>query len=89
MEIAGRTTIHPLVFYSGKLSGYLTWVLLGLDYLGVRAIRGFHASVLDYLNVCIDLVPSAGLQIFCRSELWRISVSMQHFGRKIQIVRVS
>ena len=38
MEIVGRTTIHPLVFHSGKLSGYLTWVLLGLDYLGVRAV---------------------------------------------------
>jgi protein-S-isoprenylcysteine O-methyltransferase Ste14 len=50
MEIVGRTTIHPLVFYSGKLSGYLTWVLLGLNHLGVRAAQGLDAVALDYLS---------------------------------------
>ena len=56
MEIVGRTTIHPLVFYSGKLSGYLTWVLLGLDCLGVRAVQGLHAVVLDYLSYILLVV---------------------------------
>ena len=58
MEIVGRTTIHPLVFYSGKLSGYLTWVLLGLDYLGVRAVQGLHAVVLDYLSYILLVVAA-------------------------------
>ena len=58
MEIVGRTTIHPLVFYSGKLSGYLTWVLLGLDDLGVRAVQGFHAVVLDYLSSMLLVVAA-------------------------------
>lgn len=58
MEIVGRTTIHPLVFYSGKLSGYLTWVLLGFDYLGVRAVHGLHAVVLDYLSYILLVVAA-------------------------------
>ena len=58
MEIVGRTTIHPLVFYSGKLSGYLTWVLLGLDYFGVRAAQGLHAVVLDYLSYILLVVAA-------------------------------
>jgi len=58
MEIVGRTTIHPFVFYSGKLSGYLTWVLLGLDRLGVRAVPGLHALVLDYLSYTLLVVAA-------------------------------
>ena len=56
MEIVGRTTIHPLAFYSGKLSGYLTWVLLGLDYLGVLVVQGLHAVVLDYLSYTLLVI---------------------------------
>lgn len=58
MEIVGRPSIHPLVFYSGKLSGYLTWVLLGLDHLGVRAVQGFRAVVLDYLSYTLLVIAA-------------------------------
>jgi protein-S-isoprenylcysteine O-methyltransferase Ste14 len=58
MEIVGRTTIHPLAFYSGKLSGYLAWMLLGLDSLGVRAVQGLHAVVLDYLSYSLLVVAA-------------------------------
>jgi protein-S-isoprenylcysteine O-methyltransferase Ste14 len=47
MELIGRTTIHPVVFYSGKCAGYLTWALLGLDHAGLRLMRGLDAVVLD------------------------------------------
>jgi protein-S-isoprenylcysteine O-methyltransferase Ste14 len=50
MEIVGRTTIHPVVFYSGKLAGYLAWVILGLDYAGVHLTRGFDSVVLDRVS---------------------------------------
>ena len=58
MEIVGRTTIHPLVFYSGKLSGYVTWVVLGLDHLGVRAVQGLHAVVLDHVSYILLAVAA-------------------------------
>lgn len=63
MEIVGRTTTHPLVFYSGKLSGYLTWVWLGLDYLGARAVQGLHAVLLDCLSYLLLVV--AAVFIIC------------------------
>jgi protein-S-isoprenylcysteine O-methyltransferase Ste14 len=50
MEIVGRTTIHPLVFYSGKFAGYLTWALLGLDYAGVSLTPGLDSVVLDRVS---------------------------------------
>jgi protein-S-isoprenylcysteine O-methyltransferase Ste14 len=50
MEIVGRTTVHPVVFYSGKFAGYLAWVALGLDYIGVRLTRGFDSVVLDRVS---------------------------------------
>ncbi len=58
MEIVGRPPIHPIVFYSGKLSGYLTWVLLGLNYLGVRVVQGLHAVVLDYLSYTLLVIAA-------------------------------
>lgn len=45
MEIVGRATIHPAVFYSGKVCGYLTWALLVLDLFGVRPFGGLHTSL--------------------------------------------
>jgi protein-S-isoprenylcysteine O-methyltransferase Ste14 len=50
MEIMGRTTIHPVVFYSGKSAGYLTWATLGLDYAGVHLTQGFDAVLLDRVS---------------------------------------
>jgi protein-S-isoprenylcysteine O-methyltransferase Ste14 len=50
MEIIGRTPIHPVVFYSGKFAGYLTWATLGLDYAGVHLLRGSDSVLLDRLS---------------------------------------
>lgn len=35
MNIIGKEPIHPALFYSGKTSGYITWVLLLLSGMGV------------------------------------------------------
>ncbi len=58
LEIIGRPPIHPLVFYSGKLSGYLAWVWLGLDHLGVHAFQGPDAVVLDYLSYALLVIAA-------------------------------
>jgi protein-S-isoprenylcysteine O-methyltransferase Ste14 len=31
MKVIGKPTIHPILFYTGKLSGYVTWILPGLS----------------------------------------------------------
>jgi protein-S-isoprenylcysteine O-methyltransferase Ste14 len=28
MDLIGKTTINPIIFYTGKISGYLTWIIL-------------------------------------------------------------
>ncbi len=33
MELIGKATIHPLIFYTGKISGYLTWINSFLSYV--------------------------------------------------------
>ena len=40
MSIIGRETIHPVLFYSGKVAGYLTWILVALSMIGAIRIAG-------------------------------------------------
>lgn len=42
MNLIGKTTIHPVLFYSGKPCGYLLWVALLLDLFNVKVINGLH-----------------------------------------------
>lgn len=35
MKIIGKATIHPFLFYSGKISGYSTWVLFFLSLIKI------------------------------------------------------
>ncbi len=27
MDLIGKTTINPVLFYTGKISGYITWII--------------------------------------------------------------
>jgi protein-S-isoprenylcysteine O-methyltransferase Ste14 len=74
MELVGRTTIHPALFYSGKVAGYLTWVLLALEYAGVALVPGIHSSVLGYLSL---LAIGVGLAF--------IALSAAHLGRSTRL----
>lgn len=38
MEFIGKATIHPFIFYTGKISGYLTWVNSFLLVCGVELL---------------------------------------------------
>jgi protein-S-isoprenylcysteine O-methyltransferase Ste14 len=38
MKLIGKTTIHPVFFYSGKISGYLTWVALLLMLMNIDVV---------------------------------------------------
>lgn len=58
MEIIGRTTIHPALFYSGKIAGYVTWIALAAEYAGVLALPGVRSPALGFLSVfatCVGL----------------------------------
>jgi protein-S-isoprenylcysteine O-methyltransferase Ste14 len=33
MDLIGKTTINPVLFYTGKISGYITWIIFILQHL--------------------------------------------------------
>ena len=36
MNLTGKTTINPVLFYTGKISGYFTWLILLLALLNIH-----------------------------------------------------
>lgn len=39
MNLLGKTSIHPILFYSGKTLGYLTWIVQILLILNIRIVE--------------------------------------------------
>jgi len=50
MQLVGKATIHPLLFYSGKIVGYLVWILLPLSVVGVDTVGRPPFATLTYLS---------------------------------------
>ncbi len=38
IELIGKTTINPILFYSGKISGYITWAILVLSLMDLNIV---------------------------------------------------
>ncbi|MFZ4725242.1 MAG: methyltransferase family protein [Paludibacter sp.] len=59
MDLIGKTTINPILFYSGKILGYITWIVLLLSILNINLIDrisyGFNDSI-SYLILLIGLI---------------------------------
>ncbi len=49
MNLIGKTSINPVLFYSGKVSGYLTWIILLLALLNLPIIAIHTAPTLKYI----------------------------------------
>ncbi len=49
MELIGRTTINPFLFYSGKISGYVTWIILVLLFLNINVIKVYSLVYNEYI----------------------------------------
>ena len=50
MNLIGKTTINPIIFYSGKISGYVTWIVQLLMMLGVDVIVRISYPYNDYIS---------------------------------------
>ena len=48
-ELIGKATINPLLFYSGKFSGYFTWVVLLSSLLGIELIPKVSFKFVEYV----------------------------------------
>lgn len=56
MEIIGREPIHPVLFYSAKIAGYATWILLLLSILHVIHIGRNPINELVLLSYLISAI---------------------------------
>jgi protein-S-isoprenylcysteine O-methyltransferase Ste14 len=53
MELFGKSTINPIVFYSGKISGYITWIVLILSILGADLIESQTIFFNDFIALTL------------------------------------
>ena len=49
MDLIGRSPINPFLFYSGKISGYFTWLIFALEQTAKYNL-GFQDVQLELLN---------------------------------------
>lgn len=66
MDIIGRTTIHPLPFYTGKGAGYAVWAVLLLEYAGVSVTGRSDSAGPHLLSYALT---AAGLALIAGSLL--------------------
>jgi protein-S-isoprenylcysteine O-methyltransferase Ste14 len=75
MEVIGKPTINPLLFYSGKISGYIVWTLFLLSIFKVESLPKRVHLDLDYLSYFLLII---GL-LFSISSLFKLGRSTR-FG---------
>lgn len=74
MEISGRPTINPWLFYTGKTAGYLTWVVLLFTWLKFPPFTRF------------DSPSPLGITLFLAlSGLLLIILSLVFLGKSVRI----
>ena len=56
MELIGKATINPIIFYTGKISGYLTWIILLLMLFGIELVDNKPTIVMQSVSVFILLI---------------------------------
>jgi protein-S-isoprenylcysteine O-methyltransferase Ste14 len=49
MDLVGKTTINPILFYSGKITGYLTWIVYSLSVLKINIVSRYDFSYNAYI----------------------------------------
>lgn len=67
MNILGRTTIHPLLFYSGKGAGYALWGLFAYSAASGADLSFFDLPILRYAAFA---VTAAGAAAAALSFVW-------------------
>jgi len=56
MDLIGRTTINPLLFFTGKIIGYITWIIQLLLVFGFQLINRISFGYNDYVSLVILLI---------------------------------
>ena len=58
MDLIGKTSIHPFLFYSGKIAGYYTWTLLILMFFKNDLIKRISCGINDILSFILLIIAS-------------------------------
>jgi hypothetical protein len=74
MELIGKTTINPFIFYSGKISGYLTWIILILLFSGIELIDVTTLYFNNYISAYLVFVG-----------LFFIVISLANLGKSTRL----
>jgi protein-S-isoprenylcysteine O-methyltransferase Ste14 len=59
MEVIGKPTINPILFYSGKISGYIVWILFLLSIIKVDLLPKLIHLNLNYLSYSMLVIGLA------------------------------
>lgn len=55
MDLIGRSTLHPVIFYSGKICGYIVWILIALSFFGVEVVPAHQYPALRTASALMSL----------------------------------
>ena len=56
MELIGKTTINPIIFYTGKISGYITWIIMVLMLFEINLIERKLFFYNNYVSIILLFV---------------------------------
>jgi protein-S-isoprenylcysteine O-methyltransferase Ste14 len=56
MDLIGKTTINPFLFYSGKIAGYINWIVLILFLVDINLTDRISNRFTEYLSYAIILI---------------------------------
>jgi protein-S-isoprenylcysteine O-methyltransferase Ste14 len=74
MDWIGKPTINPVLFYTGKLSGYATWIILFLALLDIM--------IFEYRTYIYNQILA---YVFCLSGLAFAILSMVNLGKSTRL----
>jgi protein-S-isoprenylcysteine O-methyltransferase Ste14 len=56
MDLIGKSTLHPVLFYTGKIAGYFTWILLILSTVDIFVISPGSPAFLKWISYISALI---------------------------------
>ena len=74
MDLIGKATLHPLFFYTGKIFGYITWILFILSIFNIFIISN---QPNEFLKITSYALFAIGLIIVC--------ISLINLGRSTRL----
>lgn len=59
MDLIGKSTIHPIIFFSGKIAGYIAYVLFALEGINLLTLQKIvfpHQSIISLVLLILGAI---------------------------------